>query len=38
MAEQTANMVSDFRIQFQNFFQALTAGKKIFLFSSIAVV
>ncbi|OGG94767.1 MAG: flagellar M-ring protein FliF [Candidatus Lambdaproteobacteria bacterium RIFOXYD2_FULL_50_16] len=35
MAEQTAGMVEDFQSQFQNFFQGLTTGKKIFLFSSL---
>jgi len=35
MAEQTAGMVEDFQSQFQNFFQGLTIGKKIFLFSSL---
>ncbi|PCI23385.1 MAG: flagellar M-ring protein FliF [SAR324 cluster bacterium] len=35
MAEQTADILTDFQSQFQNFFQSLTTGKKIFLFSSL---
>jgi flagellar M-ring protein FliF len=39
MAEQTAdNFVSDFQNQFQSFFQGLTTGKKIFLFSSLGAI
>lgn len=39
MAEQVAtSFVEDIQGQFQNFFQNLSVGKKIFLFSSIAVV
>ena len=38
MAEQTAGMSSDFQGQFQNFFQNLSTGKKVFLFSAIGGV
>ena len=38
MAEQTLDFINDFRIQFQNFFQNLTFGKKLFLFSTLAIV
>ena len=39
MAEQVAtSFVEDIQGQFQSFFQSLSVGKKIFLFSSIAVV
>ncbi|MDH5559319.1 MAG: flagellar basal-body MS-ring/collar protein FliF [Deltaproteobacteria bacterium] len=38
MAEQTANFVADFQTQFQNFFQGLSIGKKIFLFTSLGSI
>jgi len=38
MAEQTANFIDDFQSQFQSFFQNLTTGKKIFLFSALGGV
>ena len=38
MAEQTAGILDDFQAQFQAFFQSLTTGKKIFLFSALGGV
>jgi len=38
MAEQTADILSTFQIQFQNFFQGLTTAKKIFLFTCLGSV
>ncbi len=39
MAEQTADgFITDFQNQFQSFFQGLTTGKKIFLFSSLGAI
>jgi len=38
MAEQTADLVTSFQVQFQNFFQSLNTSKKIFLFSALGAV
>lgn len=38
MAEQTAGFINDFQDQFNTFFQNLTTGKKIFLFSSVGAI
>ncbi len=38
MAEQTANFFEDFQSQFQHFFQSLSTGKKIFLFSALGAI
>jgi flagellar M-ring protein FliF len=38
MAEQTADILTSFQVQFQNFFQGLTTSKKIFLFTSLGSV
>ena len=36
MAEQTASLFEDFQSQFQSFFQSLSTGKRIFLFSALS--
>ncbi|MBT7893215.1 MAG: flagellar M-ring protein FliF [Deltaproteobacteria bacterium] len=38
MAEQAADLVTSFQVQFQNFFQNLNTSKKIFLFSALGSV
>ncbi len=38
MAEQAADLVTSFQVQFQNFFQSLNTSKKIFLFSALGSV